>query len=355
MKMSSVNEAILNAVVRHQIHLQRLSTQTVQELVALLRDSELDILDKITRKELTEFSLRRLNTILAELRAINRDAYDRLNDEMNGKLTALAEYEAGFTARLIEKALPVKITMTQPSIEQLQAILTSKPMQGRFIREELEDLADARIKQIEQALRIGLVEGETTPEIVRRIRGTKALQYRDGLLQRSRGDVERVVRTSITHITARARDILYENNSSVIKAWRFTATLDRRTTVICASLDGQTFDLNTGPMPPRHPNCRSTSAPVLKSWQELGQDFKELPPSTRASMDGQVPETTTYQEWLKKQPREVVEDVLGKTKAKVFLEGNLSLDRFVDFTGKTYTLKELKKLESDVFAALQIK
>ncbi len=353
--MPSVNDALFNAIVRHQIHLQRLSTQTVQELVQLLNDSELDIIAKLSKKELTAFSLRRLNAILDEIRAINRDAYDRLSDEVSGRLGAIAEYEAGFTARLIEKVLPFKISMTQPTLEQLQAILTSKPMQGRFIREELEDLSDARIKQLEQALRIGLVEGETTPEIMRRIRGTRELKYKDGLLERSRGDVERLVRTSITHVTARARDLLYTNNESVVKAWRFAATLDRRTTVICASLDGQVFGLGTGPMPPRHPNCRSTSTPVLKSWEEINLDLNELPASTRASMNGQVPEDVTYQEWLRKQPRDVVEDVLGKTKARLFLEGDLSLDRFVDFTGETYTLKELKKLESSVFASLQIK
>jgi hypothetical protein len=123
--------------------------------------------------------------------------------------------------------------------------------------------------------------------------------------------------------------------------------------VICASLDGQVFDLSTGPMPPRHPNCRSSSTPILKSWQELGIDAKELTESTRASMDGQVPETLTYQDWLKKQPQDVVEDVLGKTKAKLFNEGGLTLDRFVDFKGEVYTLDELRKHEKNAFAKLQ--
>ena len=164
MTMSSVNEAILNAVVRHQIHLQRLSTQTVQELVALLRDSELDILERISRKELTEFSLRRLNTILAEIRELNRDAYDRLNNEMGGKLTTLAEYEAGFTARLIEKALPVKITMTQPSIEQLHAILTSKPMQGRFIREELEEKNN--LNEVQESFNNSMKDADATENML---------------------------------------------------------------------------------------------------------------------------------------------------------------------------------------------
>ena len=66
-----------------------------------------------------------------------------------------------------------------------------------------------------------------------------------------------------------------------------------------------------------------------------------------------MPESTTYQEWLKKQPQDVVDDVLGKTKARLFNEGGLTLDRFVDFKGDVYTLDELRKHETAAFAKLQ--
>ncbi len=351
--MQNINEEIFHAGVRHQIYLQRYSTQVVQEILDLLIENEIDIISKLSKADLTDFSQRRLQEMLREIRQLNVQAYTALQAGLNEKLDGTAHYEIDFNVNLLEKMLPVEITVIRPAIETIAALITSKPMQGRFIADEVKELEATRIRQIEQAIRIGIVEGETTPDIIRRIRGSKAWNYKDGILQRSRNDVERLVRTSITHITARARDELYQANQSVVKAWRFTATLDRRTTVICASLDGQTFDLGTGPMPPRHPNCRSSSTPILKSWQEMGIDAKELTESTRASMDGQVPESMTYQEWLKKQPQDVVEEVLGKTKAKRFNEGGLTLDRFVDFKGDIYTLAELKKHEASAFAKLQ--
>ena len=351
--MQNINEALFHAGVQHQIYLQRYSTQVVREILEVLIQSQNDIISKLSGADLTDFSQRRLQSMLVEVRNLTTEAYGVLQEKLNGKLTETAHYESDFNAKLIEKLLPVEITLIRPAIETLSALVTSKPMQGRFIADEVKDLDAVSVKRIEQAIRIGVIEGETTPDIIRRIRGSKALNYKDGILQRSRDDVERLVRTSITHITARARDELYRANDSVVKAWRFTATLDRRTTVICASLDGQVFDLATGPMPPRHPNCRSSSTPILKSWQELGIDAKELTESTRASMDGQVPETLTYQDWLKKQPQDVVEDVLGKTKAKLFNEGGLTLDRFVDFKGEVYTLDELRKHEKNAFAKLQ--
>lgn len=351
--MQNINEAIFHAGVRHQIYLQRYSTQVVQEILDLLNQSEIDLIAKLSRADLTDFSQRRLRAMLDEVLKLSKEAYKVIYENLDERLRSAAHYEVDFNAQLIEKLLPVEITLVRPAIELISALVTSKPMQGRFIADEIKDIGVSSVKEIEGAIRIGMIEGETNADIIRRIRGSKALNYKDGILQRSRNDVERLVRTSITHITARARDELYQANQSVVKAWRFTATLDRRTTVICASLDGQVFDLGTGPMPPRHPNCRSSSTPILKSWQELGIDAKELNESTRASMDGQVPESLTYQEWLKKQPHDVAEDVLGKTKAKLFKEGGLTLDRFVDFKGDVYTLDDLRKYETAAFAKLQ--
>jgi hypothetical protein len=53
-----------------------------------------------------------------------------------------------------------------------------------------------------------------------------------------------------------------------------------------------------------------------------------------------VPSTTTYDAWLRKQPQAFQEDVLGKSKAQLFRDG-LTLDKFVDEKGKSYTLAEL--------------
>lgn len=352
--MPTANEALFDAAVRHQIYLQRLATSTVREILKTLTRAENDILAKLAREDLTTFSQTRLRGMLAELRKLNKEAYQVLNDRLGKELTGIADYESDFQARLIEKALPIEITMIRPAIENLASIITSKPLGGRFIVDEVRDLDRQTAKRIEQALRIGVLEGETNAEIIRRIRGTRALNYKDGIIQRSRDDVERLVRTAITHTTARARDELYTQNSNVVKAWRFVATLDARTSTICISLDGSVHDIGTGPMPPRHPNCRSTSAPVLKSWKEMGIDIDDAPEGTRASLDGQVPETLTYQQWLKKQPREFVEDVLGKTKAKLFIDGNLPVQRFFDFKGEELTLAELRSKESKLFASLQL-
>ena len=81
---------------------------------------------------------------------------------------------------------------------------------------------------------------------------------------------------------------------------------------------------------------------ILKSWQALG--LKNPSGRTRASMDGQVAQTETYQSWLKKKPAAFQDEVLGQERAKLFRDGT-PLDRFVDDSGHTYTIDELKKIE----------
>jgi hypothetical protein len=74
----------------------------------------------------------------------------------------------------------------------------------------------------------------------------------------------------------------------------------------------------------------------------LGIDIDEAPAGTRASMNGQVPEKTTYNDWLKGQPAKVQDDILGPGRGKLFRNDGYSVSNFVDRkTGRHYTLKEL--------------
>ena len=63
---------------------------------------------------------------------------------------------------------------------------------------------------------------------------------------------------------------------------------------------------------------------------------------TRASIDGQVSADLNYNDWLKKQSKAFQVDVLGKDKAKLFRDGGITMDKFVNDRGQALTLAELK-------------
>ena len=99
--------------------------------------------------------------------------------------------------------------------------------------------------------------------------------------------------------------------------------------------------------PPYHFNCRSSFEIVYDGYTA---------PKQRASEHGVV-ENQTYYEWLKEQPPEYHDEVLGKARAKLFRDGGLSLQRFkelqLDKNFTPLTLDEMKALEPTAFKRTQ--
>jgi hypothetical protein len=148
------------------------------------------------------------------------------------------------------------------------------------------------------------------------------------------------VRTAANLTGSVARNATYRANSDVLKGEEYSAVLDGRTTITCASLDGKIYPVGEGHIPPLHYNCRSVRVPVVSD------EFAALREgATRASMTGPVSSQTTYNSWLGRQSPEFQDEVLGPERARLFRSGGLSLDKFTDDAGKVYTLDELKARE----------
>jgi SPP1 gp7 family putative phage head morphogenesis protein len=346
--MPTANEAALDAAVRHQIGLLRYSSSVVKKVVALLNRVDDRLVNEIMKRDAGDqsFTQRRLELLLDSVRAIVAEAYGKATTTLNDELKDLAGYERDFQLGMLGKTLPVRFDFIKPTSAQLYAAVTARPFEGRLLKDWYKDLEAGAYRRLRDSIRMGYVEGRTTDQMVRDIRGTRAQQYRDGILEISRRGAEATVRTAVNHTATMARNVTYKENAGVIKGVRWVSTLDARTSAVCRGRDGKVYPLDSGPRPPAHINCRSSTAPVLKSWKEMGINLKEAPESTRASMDGQVAASVTYSEWLKRQPKEVQDDILGPTKAKLFRNGDLSLDRFIDGKGQEYTLDQLRQRES---------
>lgn len=352
----NLNDKILDAEVSHQIGLIRYGNNIVNRIIALLKRTDADLYAKLItelEKLPSNASIDRIDVQLKAVRNINEKAYQSVAKELDVSLSDLTAYETNYQLNLFGEVVPAVIDFEKPDPRQVYAAAMARPFQGRLLSEWTKGLeADAAAK-IRDAVRIGFVEGETISQITRRIRGTRALNYADGVIAINRRNAEAVVRTAISHTANFARQSFYDENESLIKGYRYTATLDGRTTELCASRDGNIYPVDKPkPAIPAHFNCRSSYTVVLKSWRELGIDEDEISPSTRASMDGQVPETLTYQEWLRRKPAAFQNEVLGVTKGKLFREG-MTLDRFVNERGKVYTLKELEQRDSEIFALIK--
>jgi SPP1 gp7 family putative phage head morphogenesis protein len=349
-----INETLRDLAIRHQTYLYRLATGTAAQVNELLRQVEGDLVAQIAKYDPTEasgYSLTRLNKMLAAIKEINAANYQEVRDFLEQNLMDLSKYEAEFQDKQLSGELPADWPLAQPTVKALESIVTTEPIQGRLFGEWMDGLEAGTLDKITQAIRIGLTEGETIDQLAQRLRGTKALQYNDGILGITRRWAESVVRTATSHVTNAAKEAVYEANSDVIDRVQWHATLDTSTCLDCADLDGETWPVGDDhEEPPHHINCRCVIVPVTVSYEDLGIPVSEISAGTRASMNGQVSSSITYPEWLKGQPRSVVNEALGVGKAKLFIDGKLKIGAFTDRTGHAYTLDQLRTREAAAFA-----
>lgn len=350
--MATANEKLQIAAIDHSFDGIRYQNQVVYKVIALLNRTDKDLFIQLTaalqQLPVSQFTVERLDSLLASVRQINAVAYQKIRHELSAELAELVAYEQGYQHQLFQNTLPVTFEVAAVPVAQVVSSAMARPFQGRLLSEWMAGLEAEKSAKIRDAIRIGYVEGQTIPEMVTRLRGTKAKQYQDGILEITRRNAETIVRTAVSHTANHTRQKFYEANDDLVKGVKWVATLDSRTTPICQSRDGKVYPVDSGPRPPAHHNCRSSTTPVLKSWKELGIDLKEFPEGTRASMDGQVPANMTYNEWLNGKDAKFQDSVLGPTRGKLFREG-MPVDRFVNKAGDRLTLDELRKRDAEYF------
>jgi SPP1 gp7 family putative phage head morphogenesis protein len=353
--MASVNVKLQDAAIAHSIDLTRYSNGVVRRIIAILNRTDKDLFEQLIaalqKLPAEAFTVERLDSLLTSVRSLNAQAYNQVRMGIESELRQFVDYEANYQQSLFANTLPVQLEVASVSPQQVYSAALSRPFQGKLLTEWAATQEAEKMIRIRDSLRMGYIEGQTIDQMITRIRGTRARQYSDGVIEISRRNAEAVVRTAISHTANHTRQKFYEANNDLIKGIQWISTLDGRTSAICQARDGQIYPVNSGPRPPAHFNCRSSTAPVTKSWKELGIDLPEDDKGTRASMDGQVPEDMTYQQWLKgkdAKDQKFVDEVLGKSKAKLFRAG-MPLDRFVNRAGDVLTLDELRAKNAEYF------
>ena len=348
----SVNEQLFDRSVRHATFLARLSNAEAAKIVKFLeREVHPDLVVRIrNRLERANISgkpnlraTKRLRDLQKDIETIIREGHQEAYRVASASLRDAAVAEGRMTVRILDDILePFLIVSNQPSVPILRSIVSGTMVRGEFLRDDFAAMTARTRRGVVSAINIGLAEGDSVDEIVRRVRGSRTTR---GVLAASKVDARRIVRTAATHVTAHARDLTFRENASILKGTGWLSTLDSRTSLICISLDGQVFPVDSGPRPPAHGNCRSSTYPVVRSYKELGLDIPDLPPSTRASMNGQVPGATTYPKWLKTQSTAVQNEVLGPRLAKHWRAGRISVDKFIDSNNRPLSIGEILRLE----------
>ena len=391
---------------KNAIDLNRYSNSVARRVINSYNDIIIDAVNQLrTIDELAApVKAARLRSILAQLKE-SLDGWAGDSTEITAtELQGIAELQSQFVTDELRKALPAGVTRSAVNTVEIspqfaQSVVTTDPTQlnvvalsddlfaavngapqtfsltaaqgatitlpnGEVVSKAFRGIATSQSERFGQVVRNGLLTGETTPDIAKRLIGN--LQFGEeaktvGQLAAAGGQATQVadnqiltlIRTSINQVANTASQQVYEANQDITQKYRYVATLDTRTSSICRALDGREFEYGKGPMPPQHFNCRSTTVPVI-NYKELG--FNPPPPARRASMDGQVPADTTYGKWLKdKMPGETEADVIRRqqdalgSKAPYFRDlankygPDAAIAKLVRDDGSELTLAQLRK------------
>ena len=385
-----------SSLYRNAIDLNRYSNSVARRLINAYNDIIIDSVNQLrTIDDLAApVKAARLRGILAQLKESLATWAGDSTELTATELQGLAELQSEFVTDQLRKVLPAgsrdAVRTVEISPQFAQSVVTTDPTQlnvvalsddlfaavqgapatfsltaakgatitlpnGEVISKAFRGIAVDQAERFSQVVRQGLLTGETTPSIAKRLIGN--LQFgEDAKTVRqlvaaggqatavADNQVMALVRTSINQVANTASQQVYEANQDITKKYRYVATLDSRTSSICAALDGREFEYGAGPMPPQHFNCRSTTVPII--------DPDILPPSTtakRASMDGPVPINTNYGQWLYDQPREVQAEVLGKEKVAYFRKlsdkygSRDAMAKLVRDDGSELTLEQLRR------------
>lgn len=400
-----LSEELVDIATRHQVYLERYKAGEIAKtgplFVRLNRDL-LAVLNRVNGNDLGVLTLTEKAALIEDIRRGQTEAYTEHLNALVLQLRLLSDFEREFE---LESVDAVTLDSVEPSDGQtddgaaLWAAVQDRPMSatGKLLAGWLAGWIAHEVTRGSDLIRRATAEGWSPQRLSTAFRGTRGQSFRDGLFASSRRNTRTVINTAVQHVSGVSRaetmkrislqprgrrgDVNIDEegrvtsipagaraaaNDSGIKVgdrvglmgYRWVSILDFITSQICRSLDGRVFEFDKGPLPPAHPNCRSTIiAEILGRWLKRGPTGRFAPRDERTArgaggaeaVDGSV----TYYGWLRTQPAEFQDDALGVTRAKLFRNGGLSAEAFarlnLDRNFEPLSLEEMRRLKPNAF------
>lgn len=212
---------------------------------------------------------------------------------------------------------------------------------GQKLREHFGRVRDTITEAVRRRIIDGWEAGESTAEIAASIRPPETVDGTgDSIAARAYREIDQITSDALQGMLITAQELLITVNRGIVGRFVWLSQLDSRVCKICAALhstvtriDRSRISLRTDRLfsvrtPPAHVRCRCTLA-----FARTGEP---------------LPRVQRFDEWLRDQEDETVTDVLGKTRARLFRDGDLTVRDFVR-DDEIYTLRELRARNRDAF------
>lgn len=377
--MPGANESIGDDLTAHLFTLLRvaggLRTKALSHLESLFDELQTQA-HKYAKLETPQS--RAFQALEKETGAIIKAAYTAIGEEQLTALERVAVNEDAWARGAMNKAVGVKIFTKAIDPLVLQEIARGRILEGHPLeswwQRQSNNLRQAFTGQVSN----GILLGETSAQIAARIVGDlTGPNPTPGLKKKAQNQATALARTSVMAVGNGARIESFRHLETV-KGIEWLATLDGRTTLICIGLDGKKWRFpdmapighdKKFPGTVAHIQCRSTQTAVTYSWEELsGKKLKSLRnkdiqqaitdeleadgadertiagaiAGARASMDGPVSSTHTFETWAQTKPAEFVASVIGPGRYELWNAGKITFNDLTDQNNRPLTIAQLE-------------
>ncbi|MEK3851213.1 minor capsid protein [Paenibacillus sp. FSL R7-0340] len=261
---------------------------TVEDYIKAGRENAVD---QRWMKELENASIRVRMTRLEALKLQMRQHVEVLTGKRQAGAKELMGdiYKDGYYHSIFElhKGTGLGATFSKLDKRQIEAVI-SKPWaaDGSNFSARIWKDRDKLVHELQTVLTQGMIRGDTPDKMI------NALSDRMGV---SRSAAARIIQTESAYFAGQSRMDAYKELG--VEQYKFTATLDKRTSSICRHMDGEVFGVSEAEVgvnyPPLHAYCRSTTIPHYE------ENVQERVARDEDGKNQAVPGDMTYSEWEK--------------------------------------------------------
>ena len=345
-KLARINEMPLETRPKYKAaRLKALLKQTTESLARWSGKSEKTVIKELDglAKVQIEFAV---NQLEAALPAGLKSSVNSVEVSASYAESVVTKKATDLNASLLSDDLEAKVK----GVPQKFSLTAKKGSQitlpnGEILTKAFRGLAAKQADLFGRNIRDGLLSGETTQQMSRRLYGI--LKFEGGG-KATNNQISTLVKTSVQSVSNQAAQTVYEANQDITKEYRWIATLDSRTAPECRILDQTTHKYGQGPEPPQHFGCRCRTTAVL-DYKALGVEPPKYKYVKRSGEGGSVPIGTSYGKWLSEQSASYKAKALGKSKVKYFnalskkYGPDEALKKLVRQDGSAKTLQQLQK------------
>ena len=166
----------------------------------------------------------------------------------------------------VTKDLGINVIVSR---DKIKAVL-DRPWSGANFSERLWTNTDKLAQTVKQEIVNGMIQGINLKTMTKRVS--------ERFETAKKNDVERLLRTEVNYTLNQATLDGYKEAG--IEKYKFSATLDSRTSQICSELHGEIFETKKAAVglnyPPMHPRCRSTTKPIIDYDSLIKQGREEI-------------------------------------------------------------------------------